>query len=79
MTDVTSYDTEVECLAAWSRRREPGDVVGLMCHAEREEAYDWIARHGGTADAPRPSPPRSVARPADQKWGTGSVSHRVFG
>ena len=30
----------------------PGDVVGLMCHAERQEAYDWIARHGGTADTP---------------------------
>ena len=23
-----------------------------MCHAEREEAYAWIADHGGTADTP---------------------------
>jgi cyanophycin synthetase len=23
-----------------------------MCHAERQEAYDWIAAHGGTADSP---------------------------
>ncbi|GIM65772.1 hypothetical protein Pve01_86620 [Planomonospora venezuelensis] len=30
----------------------PGDVVGLMCHAERQEAYDWIAEHGGTPDSP---------------------------
>ena len=30
----------------------PGDVVGLMCHAEREEAYAWIADHGGTPDTP---------------------------
>jgi cyanophycin synthetase len=52
MTDVTSYDTEVESLAAMVAQAGPGDVVGLMCHAERQEAYDWIARHGGTADAP---------------------------
>ena len=48
-----SYDTEVESLAAMVAQAEPGDVVGLMCHAERQEAYDWIAQHGGTADAPR--------------------------
>ncbi len=36
----------------WSSRRKPGDVVGLMCHAEREECYAWIADHGGTADTP---------------------------
>jgi len=52
MTDVTSYDTEVESLAAMVAQAQPGDVVGLMCHAERQEAYDWIARHDGTADAP---------------------------
>ena len=27
-------------------------MVGLMCHAERQEAYAWIAAHGGTADDP---------------------------
>jgi cyanophycin synthetase len=52
MTDVASYDTEVESLAAMVAQAQPGDVVGLMCHAERQEAYDWIAEHGGTADAP---------------------------
>jgi cyanophycin synthetase len=51
-TDVTSYDTEVESLAALVEQAGPGDVVGLMCHAERQEAYDWIAAHGGTADDP---------------------------
>jgi cyanophycin synthetase len=30
----------------------PGDVVGLMCHAERQEVYDWIAAAGGSADSP---------------------------
>ena len=48
----TTYTTEVACLAALVERAEPGDVVGLMCHAERQEAYDWIADHGGTPDSP---------------------------
>jgi cyanophycin synthetase len=51
-TDVASYDTEVESLAALVEQARPGDVVGLMCHAERQEAYDWIAAHGGTPDDP---------------------------
>ncbi|WP_107774348.1 Mur ligase family protein [Nocardioides sediminis] len=50
--DVPAYGTEVECLAALVAEAKPGDVVGLMCHAEREEAYAWIAEHGGTPDTP---------------------------
>jgi len=53
VTDIDTYRTEVECLAALVARAEPGDVVGLMCHAERQEAYDWIAAHGGTPDSPQ--------------------------
>jgi cyanophycin synthetase len=52
VTDVTSYATEVECLAGLVAAADPGDVVGLMCHAEREEVYAWIREHGGTADTP---------------------------
>jgi cyanophycin synthetase len=52
VTDVTSYDTEVECLAGLVAQARPGDVVGLMCHAERQAVYDWIAGHGGTSDTP---------------------------
>ena len=52
VTDIDTYPTEVACLAALVERAEPGDVVGLMCHAERQEAYDWIAAHGGTPDSP---------------------------
>ena len=52
-TDAASYDSEVESLAAMVEQAQPGDVVGLMCHAERREAYDWIAEHGGTPDDPR--------------------------
>jgi cyanophycin synthetase len=52
VTDVPAYPTEVECLAALLERADPGDVVGLMCHAERRQVYDWIAQHDGTADTP---------------------------
>ena len=31
---------------------EPGDVVGLMCHADRQGVYDWLAARSGTADSP---------------------------
>ena len=53
VTDVPAYPTEVACLAALVDLAAPGDVVGLMCHAERQEAYDWIAEHGGTPDSPK--------------------------
>ena len=52
VTDIDARPTEVDCLATLVARAEPGDVVGLMCHAERQECYDWIAAHGGTADTP---------------------------
>jgi cyanophycin synthetase len=52
VTDIDTYTTEVACLAALVERARPGDVVGLMCHAERQEAYDWIAAHGGVPDSP---------------------------
>ena len=52
VTDIVSYPTEVECLSGLVSQAEPGDVVGLMCHAEREECYAWLVDHGATADAP---------------------------
>jgi cyanophycin synthetase len=51
--DVAAYPTEVDCLAALVARSEPDDVIGLMCHAERQEVYEWIAGHGGTPDSPQ--------------------------
>jgi cyanophycin synthetase len=52
VTAVPAYPTEVACLSALVGQALPGDVVGLMCHAQRQEAYDWIAEHGGTPDTP---------------------------
>jgi cyanophycin synthetase len=52
VTDVTSYATEVDCLEGLVGRARPDDVVGLMCHAQREEVYAWISEHGGVPDSP---------------------------
>jgi cyanophycin synthetase len=51
VTGVPAYPTELACLAALVGQALPGDVVGLMCHAERQECYDWIAEHGGVPDS----------------------------
>ncbi|WP_340538381.1 Mur ligase family protein [Nocardioides sp. GXZ039] len=50
VTGIPAYPTEVASLSALVGQALPGDVVGLMCHAERQEAYDWIAEHGGRPD-----------------------------
>ena len=50
VSHVPAYPTEVAVLSALVGQALPGDVVGLMCHAERQECYDWIAEHGGVAD-----------------------------
>ena len=55
VTGVPAYDSEIDCLAALVEQAQPGDVIGLMCHAQRQEAYDWISEHGGTADSPETS------------------------
>lgn len=52
VTDITTWTTEVECLAGLVEEAEAGDVIGLMCHAERDAAYAWIAGHWGTPDGP---------------------------
>jgi cyanophycin synthetase len=52
VTDVPAYPSEVEGLAALVARARPGDVVGLMCHDDRQGVYDWIAAQGGTSDDP---------------------------
>lgn len=49
---LASYPTEVDALAALVAQARPGDVVGLMCHDDRQGCYDWIAEQGGTADTP---------------------------
>jgi cyanophycin synthetase len=52
VTDIASYPTELESLQALVAMAEPGDVVGLMCHAERQQVYDWLYEQGASADTP---------------------------
>ena len=52
VSDIESYSTELESLQALLKLAEPGDVVGLMCHAERQEVYDWLASQDATPDTP---------------------------
>ncbi len=52
MTGIASYPTELASLEALVSIAEPGDVIGLMCHAERQEVYDWLAARGATPDTP---------------------------
>jgi cyanophycin synthetase len=49
---LASYPSEVDALAALVAQAKPGDVVGLMCHDDRQGCYDWIAEQGGTIDDP---------------------------
>jgi len=49
---LPSYPTELDALQVLCGLARPGDVVGLMCHAERLEVLEWIERGGGTADGP---------------------------
>jgi cyanophycin synthetase len=50
--DVPSHPTEVAALEALVEQAGPGDVVGLMCHEDRQGVYDWLAAHDFLADTP---------------------------
>src|SRR6195952_2732159 len=52
VSDIETYPTELASLQALVEQAEPGDVVGLMCHAERQEVYDWLAGQGAKPDGP---------------------------
>ncbi len=52
VTDVPSYPTELAALEALVGQARPGDVVGLMCHAERDEVLGWLTGRGAVPDSP---------------------------
>ncbi len=49
---LPSYPTELASLQALTGLAKPGDVVGLMCHAERAEVVRWLDSSGAVADTP---------------------------
>lgn len=50
VADVASFTTELEGLKALVDASHEGDVAAIMCHAERQAVYDWLAETGAVAD-----------------------------
>jgi len=50
--DVPAYPTEVAGLVALVAQARGGDIVGLMCHEDRQGVYDWLAENRFVADTP---------------------------
>ncbi len=61
--DVPSYPTEVAGLEALVDQAGPGDVVGLMCHEDRQGVYDWLAEAGLHRRLARDPPRQGQGRP----------------
>ena len=54
MVGVPTLDeepTELDGLRTLVERSVPGDVVAVMCHAQRAEIYDWLATAGAVVDS----------------------------
>ena len=52
VSDIDSYDTELGGLQALLPGAADGDVVALMCHAERAQVAAWLATQGAIPDGP---------------------------
>lgn len=52
VTELATYETELESLQALLAQAHPGDVVGLMLHAQRDEVPQWLFENGASADSP---------------------------
>jgi cyanophycin synthetase len=52
VTDVPVHPTELAGLRALVGESAPGDVVGVMCHAERAEIASWLRSAGASVDTP---------------------------
>ena len=61
--DIASYPTELSGLQALLEVADDGDVVAVMCHAERAEIVAWLHERGAHLRRPRRHPPQGRARP----------------
>jgi cyanophycin synthetase len=50
--DVPIHPTELAAVQALVAEAAAGDVVGVMCHAERKAIEEWLAAEGATVDGP---------------------------
>jgi cyanophycin synthetase len=51
--EVPSYRSELDGLQALVARAHPGDVVAVMCHADRPLLDEWLTDQGASVDSPR--------------------------
>ncbi len=52
VTEVPSYDSELDGLQALASRAHRGDAVALMCHQDRELVDAWLREQGASVDSP---------------------------
>ncbi|MGL5912197.1 MAG: tetratricopeptide repeat protein, partial [Phycicoccus sp.] len=52
VADVTAHPSELSALAACAEVADDGDVVAVMCHAERERLYGWLHDQRAVPDSP---------------------------
>ena len=52
VTGIASYDSELDAVRAVLAGSEPGDVVAVMCQAQRAEIDAWLRERGATVDDP---------------------------
>jgi len=52
VADLPSHPTELAGLQTLVAQAEPGDVVALMCHENRQGVYAWLAEQDATPDDP---------------------------
>jgi cyanophycin synthetase len=50
--DVPSIPDELSGLEALVAEASQDDVIGVMCHTQREIPDAWIREHGGSVDSP---------------------------
>ncbi len=50
VVEASSHPTELDGLLACLESAGDGDVVAVMCHAERSEIGAWLGAHGATPD-----------------------------
>ncbi len=61
VTDLEELATELDGLRTLLARSAPGDVVAVMCHAQREEIYAWLEAAGAHQTSPAPLPAGGAA------------------
>jgi cyanophycin synthetase len=50
--EMPSYGSELDGLQALVARAGPGDVVAVMCHADRPLLDEWLTGQGAAVDSP---------------------------